>query len=168
MRHADWKEAEFFDELPAHLRGEVAVYLMEEVFEQSDFFRYCSSPQCFASCPEHLGLARTSLRELDRLIHNRNVWVLCQWPSHCRVLCLLLHVCVTPNRFAECHVSCLMCVLCSRSVLSVMSAVLCMCYQVPCSRSVLSNRGVVMVSGLASSSPECKCHNPNMIAVADL
>jgi len=44
VRHADWKEAEFFDELPAHLRGEVAVYLMEEVFEQSDFFRYCSSP----------------------------------------------------------------------------------------------------------------------------
>lgn len=43
VRHADWKEAEFFDELPAHLRGEVAVYLMEEVFEQSDFFRYCSS-----------------------------------------------------------------------------------------------------------------------------
>ncbi|DBA70723.1 TPA: hypothetical protein ACH3X2_012094 [Trebouxia sp. C0005] len=38
VRHADWKEAEFFDELPAHLRGEVAVYLMEEVFEQSDFF----------------------------------------------------------------------------------------------------------------------------------
>jgi len=44
VRHADWKEAEFFDELPAHLRGEVAVYLMEEVFEQSDFFRYYSSP----------------------------------------------------------------------------------------------------------------------------
>lgn len=39
MRHADWKEAEFFDELPAHLRGEVAGYLMEEVFQQSDFFR---------------------------------------------------------------------------------------------------------------------------------
>ena len=39
VRHADWKEAEFFDELPAHLRGEVAGYLMEEVFEQSDFFR---------------------------------------------------------------------------------------------------------------------------------
>ena len=39
VRHADWKEAEFFHELPAHLRGEVAVYLMEDVFEQSDFFR---------------------------------------------------------------------------------------------------------------------------------
>ena len=39
VRHADWKEAEFFDELPAHLRGEVAGYLMEDVFEQSDFFR---------------------------------------------------------------------------------------------------------------------------------
>ena len=39
MRHADWKEAEFFDELPAHLRGDVAAFLMDEVFEQSDFFR---------------------------------------------------------------------------------------------------------------------------------
>ena len=39
----DWKEAEFFDELPAHLRGEVAAYLMAEVFDQSDFFRYTSS-----------------------------------------------------------------------------------------------------------------------------
>ena len=39
MRHADWKEAEFFEELPAHLRGDVAAFLMEEVFEQSDFFR---------------------------------------------------------------------------------------------------------------------------------
>ena len=42
VRHADWKEAEFFDELPAHLRGEVAAYLMAEVFDQSDFFRYTS------------------------------------------------------------------------------------------------------------------------------
>lgn len=49
VRHADWKEAEFFDELPAHLRGEVAVYLMEEVFEQSDFFRYCSSPEVLSA-----------------------------------------------------------------------------------------------------------------------
>lgn len=40
VRHADWKEAEFFDELPAHLRGEVAAFLMEEVFDQSDFFRW--------------------------------------------------------------------------------------------------------------------------------
>ena len=39
MRHADWKEAEFFEELPAHLRGDVAAFLMEEVFDQSDFFR---------------------------------------------------------------------------------------------------------------------------------
>ena len=39
MRHADWKEAEFFEELPAHLRGDVAAFLMDEVFEQSDFFR---------------------------------------------------------------------------------------------------------------------------------
>lgn len=40
VRHADWKEAEFFEELPAHLRGDVAAFLMDEVFEQSDFFRY--------------------------------------------------------------------------------------------------------------------------------
>ena len=39
VRHADWKEAEFFEELPAHLRGDVAGFLMDEVFEQSDFFR---------------------------------------------------------------------------------------------------------------------------------
>ena len=39
VRHADWKEAEFFEELPAHLRGDVAAFLMDEVFEQSDFFR---------------------------------------------------------------------------------------------------------------------------------
>ncbi|KAL3152951.1 hypothetical protein ABBQ38_011980 [Trebouxia sp. C0009 RCD-2024] len=39
VRHADWKEAQFFDELPAHLRGEVAGFLMQEVFQQSDFFR---------------------------------------------------------------------------------------------------------------------------------
>ena len=43
MRQADWKEAEFFDELPAHLRGEVAAFLMDEVFEQSDFFRCCQN-----------------------------------------------------------------------------------------------------------------------------
>ena len=54
VRHADWKEAEFFEELPAHLRGEVAAFLMDEVFEQSDFFRCprlgfirdCASPAC--------------------------------------------------------------------------------------------------------------------------
>lgn len=57
MRHADWKEAEFFDELPAHLRGEVAGYLMEDVFEQSDFFRLAAAAVRHTSelvCPYRL------------------------------------------------------------------------------------------------------------------
>lgn len=59
VRHADWKEAEFFDELPAHLRGEVAGYLMEEVFEQSDFFRWGFS--CRSDCLSMMGQNETCL-----------------------------------------------------------------------------------------------------------
>lgn len=52
VRHADWKEAEFFDELPAHLRGEVAAFLMQEVFQQSDFFRCLPEDICFSHMQE--------------------------------------------------------------------------------------------------------------------
>ena len=135
---------------------------MEEVFEQSDFFRCYSTPSSFASCQgifgsgTHLIEGARQARSPQKRVSALPVGFSCRVCHVCCLMCVCVSVCacvracvracVVLKKCAECRVSCLTHVLLS---------------------AMLSAGDVVALSGLANGCTECKCPNQNVNIVAE-